>query len=125
MFERQERMAVLLLAGVALAVIVAHVVLAGLGKQPFAQPYTNGSVDGELVVLEGVIDQVTTTRTGGHITVIINNFSIFLPAAAAERTELKKGDRISVYGTVQTYRGKKEIVVSAPEDIRILSGESR
>jgi len=37
---------------------------------------------------------------------------------------LQKGDRISVYGIVQTYRGKKEIVVNAAEDIRILPAKS-
>lgn len=125
MLERQERGAVLLLAGVALAVIAAHVVLAGLGKQPFARPFTNESSEGELVTLEGAIDQVTATRTGGHLTLQVNNISIFLPASVSERIELKKGDRISVYGTVQIYRGKKEIVISTPEDIRILPYTSR
>jgi DNA/RNA endonuclease YhcR with UshA esterase domain len=121
MFERQERVAILLLVGVAIAVIVAHVVLAGLGKQPFAQPFTNISSDGELVVVEGQIDQITLTKSGGHMTVSVNNLTIFLPAQVVQAVSLQKGDRISVYGVVQTYRGKKEIVVSAAEDVRILS----
>jgi hypothetical protein len=120
MFERQERGAVLLLVGVAIAVIVAHVVLAGLGKQPFARPFTNSSSDGELVVMEGQIDQITLTKSGGHMTVSVNNLSVFMPAQVVQVVSLQKGDRISVYGVVQTYRGKKEIVVSAPEDVRIL-----
>jgi len=37
---------------------------------------------------------------------------------------LQKGDRISVYGIVQTYRGKKEIVVSTAEDVRIIPEKS-
>ncbi len=37
MFERQERVAILLLLGVAVAVIAAHLILGTLGKQPFAQ----------------------------------------------------------------------------------------
>jgi hypothetical protein len=120
MFERQERGAVLLLVGVAIAVLVAHVVLTGLGKQPFARPFTNSSLDGELVVMEGQIDQITLTKSGGHMTVSVNNLSVFLPAQIVQAVSLQKGDRISVYGVVQTYRGKKEIVVSAPEDVRIL-----
>jgi uncharacterized SAM-binding protein YcdF (DUF218 family) len=124
MFERQERIAVLLLVGVAIAVIVAHVVLAGLGKQPFARPFTNSSSDGELVVVEGQIDQISLTKSGGHMTVSMNNLSIFLPAQVVQAGSLQKGDRISVYGVVQTYRGKKEIVVSAAEDVRILPGKT-
>ncbi len=124
MFERQERVAVLLLVGVAMVVIVAHVVLAGLGKQPFARPFTNSSSDGELVVVEGQIDQITLTNSGGHATVRVNNLSIFLPAQVIQEVSLQKGDRISVYGIVQTYRGKKEIVVNAAEDVRILPVKS-
>lgn len=120
MFERQERIAVLLLVGVAVAVIVAHIVLAGLGKQPFARPFTNTSTDGELVVVEGQIDQITLTKSGGHMTLSVNNLSIFLPAQVGQVVPLQKGDTISVYGIVQTYRGKKEIVVSGAEDVRIL-----
>jgi hypothetical protein len=124
MFERQERVAVVLLVGVAIMAIVAHVVLAGLGKQPFARPFTNSSSDGELVVLEGQIDQITLTKSGGHMTVSVNNLSIFLPVQVVQVVSLQKGDRISVYGIVQTYRGKKEIVVNAAEDIRILPAKS-
>jgi len=120
MFERQERVAILLLVGVAIAVIVAHAVLAGLGKQPFARPFTNSSPDGELVIVEGKIDQITLIKNGGHMTLSVNNLSIFLPAQVVQAVSLQKGDRISVYGVVQTYRGKKEIVVSAAEDVRIL-----
>ena len=62
MFERQERVAFLLLLGVACAVVIAHLVLGTLGKQPFARPFTNSSADGELVFLSGTIDQVTITK---------------------------------------------------------------
>jgi len=120
MFERQERVAILLLVGVAIAVIVGHLVLAGLGKQPFARPFTNSSSDGELVVIEGQIDQIALTKSGGHMTVSVNNLSIFLPASVVQAVTLQKGDRIAVYGIVQTYHGKKEIVVNAAEDVRIL-----
>ena len=124
MFMRQERVAVFLLVGVAIAVIVAHLVLAGLGKEPFARPFNNNSADGELVVVEGMIDQITLTKSGGHMTVSVNNLSVFLPAQVVQGISLQKGDRISVYGIVQTYRGKKEIVVSDAEDVRVLPSKS-
>jgi hypothetical protein len=124
MFERQERMAVLLLVGVAIVVIAAHVVLAGLGKQPFARPFTMTTSDGELVVVEGRIDQITLTKSGGHMILSVNNLSVFLPEEVVQGVSLQKGDLISVYGIVQTYRGKKEIMVSAAKDVRILPGTS-
>jgi DNA/RNA endonuclease YhcR with UshA esterase domain len=119
MFERQERVAILLLVAVAVVVTAAHVVLAGLGKQPFARPFTNTSSDGELVFVEGQIDQTALTKSGGHMIVSVDNVSVFLPAQVIHNISVQKGDRISVYGIVQTYRGNKEIVVSAAEDIRI------
>ncbi|PKL69374.1 MAG: hypothetical protein CVV30_07360 [Methanomicrobiales archaeon HGW-Methanomicrobiales-1] len=118
MFERQERVAILLLIGVAVAVIAAHLILGSLGKQPFSKPFTNNSADGELVYVEGTIDQVALTKTGGHMTVQINDITIFIPAQAARDLVVKKGDRISAYGIVETYRGKKEIMVNSAEDIR-------
>jgi DNA/RNA endonuclease YhcR with UshA esterase domain len=121
MFVRQERVAILLLAGVAFMVIAAHIVLAGLGKQPFAHTFSNTSADGELVVVEGQIDQITLTKSGGNLVLNMNNLSIFLPAQAAHGLSLQKGDSITVYGIVQTYRGKKEIVVDSAKDIRIRS----
>lgn len=120
MFERQERLAILLLIGVAIAVIAAHLILASFGKQPFSKPFTNNSADGELVYVEGTIDQVALTKTGGHITLQINNLTIFIPAQVARDLTMKKGAIISVYGIVETYRGKKEIMVSSAEDIRFL-----
>jgi DNA/RNA endonuclease YhcR with UshA esterase domain len=120
MFERQERLAILLLIGVAVAVIAAHLILGSFGKQPFSKPFTNNSADGELVYVEGTIDQVALTKTGGHMTLQINNLTIFIPAEVARALTMKKGANISVYGIVETYRGKKEIMVSSAEDIRFL-----
>jgi DNA/RNA endonuclease YhcR with UshA esterase domain len=120
MFGRQERVAILLLIGVAVVVIAAHLVLGSLGKQPFSQPFANNSSDGELVHVEGTVDQVSLTKTGGHMTLQIDNISIFIPAQVARDIAMKKGANVSVYGIVETYRGKKEIMVSSAEDIRFL-----
>jgi hypothetical protein len=124
MFERQERVAVLLLLGVAFTVITAHLFLGTLGKQPFARPFTNNSADGELVTVDGTIDQITITNTGGHMNVYLANITIFVPAQIAQELTLKKGDAISVYGVIQTYRGKKEIVVSSGKDISVIPADT-
>ena len=118
MFERQERLAILLLIGVAVAVITAHLVLGSFGKQPFSKPFTNNSADGELVYVEGTVDQVALTKTGGHMNLQIDSLTIFIPAQATRNLTIKKGANISVYGIVETYRGKKEIMVSSAEDTR-------
>jgi DNA/RNA endonuclease YhcR with UshA esterase domain len=120
MFERQERVAVFLLLGVIIAVITAHLFLGTLGKQSFAHPFTNTTADGELVSARGTIDQVAYTQTGGHLNLYVNNITIFVPAQVAQELTLRKGDSISLYGVVQTYRGKKEIVVSSQKDITLI-----
>jgi DNA/RNA endonuclease YhcR with UshA esterase domain len=120
MFERQERVAVLLLLGVMIAVIAAHLILGTLGKESFARPFTNNSADGELVTARGIIDQVAITQTGGHMNLYMNNITVFVPAQVAQELTIRKGDSISLYGVVQTYRGKKEIVVSSGKDITLV-----
>jgi hypothetical protein len=120
MFERQERVAVFLLVGVMIAVITAHLILGTLGKQSFARPFTNNSADGELVIARGTIDQITITQNGGHLNLYMNNITVFVPAQIAQELTLRRGDSISLYGVVQTYRGKKEIVVSSGKDITLL-----
>jgi hypothetical protein len=117
MFGRQERVAILLLLCVSFTVISAHLVLATLGKQPFARPFTNTSADGELVFVTGTIDQITITKNGGHMNLYTDTIVIFVPAQIAQNLTVQKGDSIHAYGIVQTYRGKKEIVISSGQDI--------
>ena len=119
MLMRQERVALLLLAGVAVTVLAAHLVLSTVGQQPFAHPFTNTSADGELVIVEGTVDRADVLANGGHLILQVNNLSVFIPSQAAQNLTLHEGDTISAYGTVQTYRGKKEIVVNSRDDIRV------
>ena len=91
-----------------------------MGKQPFAQPFTNNSADGELVFFGGTIDQMIITKNGGHMNLYIDAITIFVPAQIAQELTLQKGDSITVFGVVQTYRGKKEIVISSGKDISVI-----
>ena len=113
-------MALFLLFGVAIAVVAAHGVLTVLGKQPFARPFSNTSADGELVFLEGTIEQAALTKTGGHVTLKIRNTTVFIPAPAVQGSSFQKGQNVSLYGIVETYRGQKEVVVNSAADIRFL-----
>jgi len=119
MLGRQERIALLLLVGVAVTVVAAHAVLTMIGKQPFAHPFTENSADGDLIIVEGTIARATLIENGGHLSLVVNNTTIFIPASAAQGIVVHKGDTISAYGIVQTYRGKKEIVISSADDICI------
>jgi DNA/RNA endonuclease YhcR with UshA esterase domain len=121
MFEHQERTAFLILIGVAVAVIAGHLVLGSLGKQPFARTFTNNSADGELVAIDGTVGQISIL-TGGHMAVQLENLSVFIPAQVAEGLRIQKGDSIRVYGIVQTYHGKKEVILGSKDDIRIVTG---
>ena len=125
MLERQERIAIVLLLGVVITVITAHLILGSFGKLPFARPFTNNSADGELVIATGTINQLAITQNGGHMNVYIDSVTIFVPAQVAQELTLQKGDVISVYGIVQTYRGKKEIVVSSVSDISVIPENTR
>jgi hypothetical protein len=122
MFGRQERVAILLLLGVAVVVITLHLALGMLGKQPFAHTFAENSADGELVSANGIIEQISYTKNGGHMNVYLNTTTIFIPAQIAQDLILNKGDSISVYGVVQTYRGKKEIVISSKKDVLVIPG---
>jgi len=119
MLLRQERIALTLLVSVAVVVVSAHVVLTLMGKPSFAHPFTDRSAEGELVLIKGTVERATVLENGGHLTLLIRNTTLFIPATAAGNLVVHKGDTIVAYGIVQTYRGKKEVVVSAPEDIRI------
>ena len=112
-------MAFFLLLSVTIAVISAHLFLGTLGKQSFATPFTNNSPEGELVFISGTIDRVVYTQTGGHMNLYVNNITIFVPSQVAQELTLRKGDSISLYGIVQTFRGKKEIVVNSKKDIML------
>jgi hypothetical protein len=119
MLLRQERIALILLISVAVIVVSAHAVLTLMGKPAFAHPFTNQSAEGELVVIKGTVERATVLENGGHLTLLVRNTTLFIPAAAAGNLIIHKGDTVVAYGIVQTYGGKKEIVISAPEDIRI------
>ncbi len=78
MLERQERAAMVLLLGVVILVIAAHLILGSFGKQPFARSFTNNSMDGELVIASGTIDHlVITIQNGGHMNVYTDTCHYF------------------------------------------------
>jgi DNA/RNA endonuclease YhcR with UshA esterase domain len=119
MIIRQERIALILLCVVSVVIITASIVLTGIDKADLASEYTPLSREGTLVHLQGQVEEVRATKTGGHIAASVNNTAIFIPADVAGTVTLHPGDLVSLYGVVQTYRGEKEVVVNSPRDIII------
>lgn len=119
MLMRQERVALLLLVAVAGIVLSAHALLTMVGKEPFASPFTESAADGELVIIEGNVDRAILIENGGHLSLLVHNVTIFIPASAVGDLVVHRNDTIRAYGIVQTYRGKKEIMIGSVEDIRI------
>lgn len=121
MFMRQERIALLLLAGVAAVVITANSALTLIGKEPFARPFSADSPDGELVVIEGTVTRVNLIENGGHLSLLVANTTLFIPEPAARGLVIRRNDTVRAFGIVETYRGKKEIVISNSGDLRIIT----
>ena len=92
-----------------------------LGKGPFAQNYTVNSPEGSLVSYQGIVQKVTVTSTGGNTILDMGTVQLFIPASV-ETMDAVTGDTIQVYGTIQTWKGKREILVKDSKDIMILVG---
>jgi DNA/RNA endonuclease YhcR with UshA esterase domain len=120
MLTRQERNAFILLAVVTLAVVAGSIIIESAGKSAFSTRFTSTSADGSLVLLEGNVDRLVITKNGADLILDVNGTSVFIPASSARGVSLKKGDKVRLYGVVQTYRGGKEIVVQQPGDIRLV-----
>lgn len=120
MLDPRERKAVFLLAGTVAAILLIHLSVQAVGQESFAAPYTESSAEGDYVTLTGTIEELRTTTTGGHLLFRLDGAQIFVPESVASSVTAKTGDVIEVAGTVQTYRGTREIVVSSPSGIRII-----
>lgn len=120
MLERQEKTALFVLVGVVAVVLAVHFLFGAVARPLVATPYSEEVPDGTLVVLEGGIDEIRKTTSGGHLILTINDTQVFLPQNVAAALELHENDSITLYGIAQTYRGKKEILVTSTADIQVL-----
>jgi hypothetical protein len=115
--EPQERTALLLLGGVLALLLAAHLILASLGNAPFASPYTDGSREGDLVVLAGRVGSMVPTSTGGHLLVSVNGTRVFIPSPASREVVIHLNDTVRIYGIVQVYEGRREVAVRSAGDV--------
>lgn len=117
--HKQERTAILLIIGVLILLAISTYLIEAAGKEAFAVPFSDTRDDGTLAVLTGTVTTAANTRTGGHLMLTVNNTSVFVPDGALDEPEDAVGHHLRAIGTVQTYRGEKEIIVASPDDITI------
>jgi hypothetical protein len=115
--EQQERTALFLLTTVLAILFAGHLILTALGNAPFAAPYTDGSREGDLVVVTGVVEGITPTSTGGHLLLSVNGTRVFIPSPASRDIGLQVNETVRIYGIVQVYQGRKEIAVRDASDV--------
>ncbi|HUK37552.1 MAG TPA: hypothetical protein VLV30_00380 [Methanomicrobiales archaeon] len=118
MLERPERLALTLLGTVLAVVLAGHLVLTSLGNAPLATPYGDGSREGDLVVVQGVVGSITPTSTGGHLLVTVNGTRVFIPSPASQAISLRVNESVRIYGIVQVFQGRREIAVRDASDVR-------
>lgn len=121
MFVSQERLTMLLLLGVIGVVVSIHLLITALGTGYFAHPFSSEAHEGDLVSLQGTVGSVVWTGTGGHLLLSVDGTTVFVPAQVAQAIQVQKGEVIQIIGIVQVYQGKREVAVSGPEQIRVLS----
>jgi hypothetical protein len=115
--EQQERTALFLLTTVLAILFAGHLILTALGNAPFAAPYSEGSREGDLVVVTGVVEWITPTSTGGHLLLSVNGTRVFIPSPASRDIGLQVNETVRIYGIVQVYQGKKEVAVRDARDV--------
>ena len=103
---------------IVLALVCASAgVLEMLGKGFFSRPYNPDSSDGELVHHEGIVEENTKTATGGHQVLVVSGVRVFVPSSCVRTGWPGVGQHVSIYGTVQIYRGEREILIRDASDI--------
>ncbi|NQS78746.1 MAG: hypothetical protein HQQ74_08620 [Methanoculleus bourgensis] len=119
MLERQEKTALFVLVCVVAIILAAHLLFDAFAMPLVAARYSGDLPDGTLVILEGSIEEIRKTASGGHIILTVNGTTVFLPENVAAALELHENASVTLYGTVETYRGKREVVVNSPRDIQV------
>lgn len=117
MLEWQEKTALAVLVCVVVVIFATHLLFDAYARPLLATQYSMEVPDGTLVIMEGNVEEIRKTATGGHLILTIGETTVFLPENVASRLDLDKTENITLYGVVQTYRGKREVVVNSPGDV--------
>ncbi|WOF17110.1 hypothetical protein F1737_10695 [Methanoplanus sp. FWC-SCC4] len=116
-FGKEEKTAITALIIVLAIIIAAHIFLSSAGKESFAKKYDNSSETNDLVTYEGIIKEISKTKTGGHLLIKTDDIIIFISGGADKSVNFSPGREIKATGTVQFYKNQKEIIVNSISDI--------
>jgi hypothetical protein len=75
--------------------------------------------------VEGLVLEIKPTKSGGNLLFKLDStqLPIFIPASAGAKelqARIQAGDRVRIRGTISTFQGKDELVVSKQADIQVL-----
>jgi DNA/RNA endonuclease YhcR with UshA esterase domain len=109
---KNEELAAFIILVCALLAVGALYLLSGASK-----PYSWSSSDGDRVAVTGLLLSKEKTYQGGHIILCVKTdtgpLDVFVPASSdafEAANDTSPGDEIEAIGTVQTYKGQKELV---------------
>ncbi|MDD3407848.1 MAG: hypothetical protein PHP13_07180 [Methanomicrobium sp.] len=119
-FGKEERLALILIVLVLMAVFTVHLFLSHIGRESFAGIYENTSAEGELVTFTGTITDLHATNTGGHLIIETDGPVIFFEKGKDHENFFKAGDKIKATGIISIYQGTREIIVEDIKEIDIL-----
>jgi len=128
MLVYQERIGLLILAGVICACIISGILLDD-NRDLFFTPYQDTLPDGTAIVITATVGTVSKTSTGEHLIVTLKDefensipLQIFIPNSVARQINIFSGDRITAYGSLTTYRNQREIIISSIRSLSITHG---
>jgi hypothetical protein len=81
---------------------------------------------GTSLSVDGLVLEIKPTKSGSNLILILDatKLPIFIPAKAGAKelqSRIKAGNRVSIRGTVSTFQGIEELVVSRQGDIQVLT----
>ncbi|MDD2754554.1 MAG: hypothetical protein PHS80_03395 [Methanothrix sp.] len=76
--------------------------------------------------VEGLILEIKPTKSGDNLILMLDatDLPIFIPASAGAKelqSRIRAGDRVTIRGTLSTFGGSEELVVSRQADIQVLT----
>ena len=128
MLVRQERIGLLVLAGVISACIISGIFLDD-HRDLFYTPYQHTLPDGTAIAITATVDTVSKTATGEHLIVTLKDehqnsipLQLFISNSVAHQISINSFDRITAYGSLTTYRNQREIIISSVRNLSITHG---
>jgi hypothetical protein len=123
--QKEEKIVVVLLLMALGSLAVAFWAFAPEGGEQDSS--SDSSSPGETgLSVEGLVLEITPTKSGGNLLIKLDStmLPVFIPANAGAKelqARIKAGDRVNIRGTVSTFQGKDEIVVSKQTDVQALT----